>query len=158
MWALHCIDAVQHGKMIPVTKWQHGYIVQHGHVWHLIRWSWLSVTSAPVIQGKSGFPSQGVGGVTRDREIGNKASRENFLFFESVLPLHIVIPYLTCIPLADVIHRAYVHWMAQSCWQWQTQSNYPLGSVHRLIPQLNRWLKQIDERLPRNNLKLRSLG
>ena len=33
------------------------------------------------VAGNSGFWEEEVGGVTRDREIDNKASRENFLFF-----------------------------------------------------------------------------
>ena len=42
------------------------------------------------VAGNSGFPSQGVGEGRGEWEIDNKASRENFLFFKSEHPLHIV--------------------------------------------------------------------
>ena len=42
------------------------------------------------VAGNSGFTDEGAGGVTRNWEIDNKASQENFLFFETKLPFHIV--------------------------------------------------------------------
>ena len=106
-WQLvNCDNCDKYGHMVTLCKRSlaHGHIVRISNCDNCAAdpdWVWQ------VHQGSknSGFWRDPGGQGPGKWESGSKASRENFYYFSNEL-IDIVIPYLTCILLANVIHRS----------------------------------------------------
>ena len=96
------IAAMQHGKMIPVTKWQHGHIVQHGTC---DTWSADPSQLWQMRQGCGKNRDSGERGWAGSREIGKLTIRHHEKIFYFLI-LDTFTHCQTCIFPNSVIHRS----------------------------------------------------